>query len=130
MSFSRLSIFYFFILSTACKNDDGSKGIYNQTDDSVPVINYAVTKTYPNDTTSFTEGLLVHDDKIYESTGSPDDMPQTKSLFGPVDTTTGMIIKKVEIDRKYFGEGICFLEGKVLFMMQKNLPNSGNLTCR
>lgn len=120
MSFSRLSIFYFFIFIAACNNDEGSKGIYNQTDDPVPVINYAVTKTYPHDTTSFTEGFLVHDGKLYESTGSPDDMPQTKSIFGPVDMATGIIIKKVEIDRKHFGEGICFLNGKVYQLTYKH----------
>ncbi len=79
----------------------------------VPVLDYHVTQIYPHDTTSYTEGLLIHNGKLYESTGSPEDMPQTKSLFGILDTATGNILKKVEIDRKYFGEGICFLNGKV-----------------
>jgi len=78
----------------------------------IPIINYAVAKTYPHDTNSFTEGFLVHDGKLYESTGSPEDMPRTRSLFGPVDTSTGRIDKKVEVDRGIFGEGICFLGDK------------------
>jgi len=72
-----------------------------------------VTKTHPHDTNSFTEGFLVHNGKLYESTGSPEDMPETRSLFGIVDTGTGKIDRKVEVDRGYFGEGICFLDGKV-----------------
>lgn len=79
----------------------------------VPVLNYTEIATYPHDTTSYTEGLLMYNGQLYESTGSPGDMPQTKSLFGILDTVTGKIAEKAEIDRRYFGEGICFLNGKV-----------------
>jgi glutaminyl-peptide cyclotransferase len=80
----------------------------------VPLINYTLQKTYPHDTTSYTEGLLVHDGLLYESTGADKDFPQTQSLFGTVDLTTGRITPKAELDRnKYFGEGITFLNNKV-----------------
>ncbi len=78
------------------------------------LIHYGVVKTYPHDTTAFTEGLLVHGGKLYESTGSPADLPHTRSLVGEVDLSTGQISKKVELDRtKYFGEGIVFLKDKL-----------------
>ena len=81
---------------------------------STPIINYALVNTYPHDTSSSTEGLLIYKGQLYESTGSPENMPQTKSLFGTVDTITGKINKKVELDRNiYFGEGITFLNDKV-----------------
>lgn len=81
---------------------------------STPILNYALVNDYPHDTTSFTEGLLIYKGQLYESTGSPENMPQTKSLFGTVDTITGKINKKVELDRNiYFGEGITFLNDKV-----------------
>ena len=81
---------------------------------TTPIINYAVINSYPHDTTSFTEGLLIYKGQLFESTGSPENMPQTKSLFGTFDTITGKINKKVELDRnKYFGEGITFLNDKV-----------------
>lgn len=80
----------------------------------IPQINYAVKNIYPHDTTSFTEGLLMHEGLIYESTGSPKDMLQTRSLFGNIDLATGRINIKAELDReKYFGEGIVFLNGKI-----------------
>jgi glutaminyl-peptide cyclotransferase len=95
------------------KSDESNEG-GGETKTAIPVINYAVTNVYPHDTTAFTEGLLMHDGKLYESTGSPNQLPQTKSLFGPVDLKTGVINKKVELDRqKYFGEGIVFLGSKV-----------------
>src|ERR1043165_3758002 len=77
-----------------------------------PVIAYAVKNSYPHDTTSFTEGLLVHNGQLYESTGASPGLASTRSLFGVVDLQTGKISKKAELDReKYFGEGIAFLGG-------------------
>lgn len=79
----------------------------------IPEIKFTVENQYPHDINSFTEGFLFHDGKLFESTGSPDNLPQTKSVFGIVDLKSGKIDVKAEIDRKYFGEGIVFLNGKV-----------------
>jgi len=79
-------------------------------------INYSVAAYLPHDTNSFTEGLLVHNGKLYEATGhAPDnDQPQTRSLFGIVDMKTGKIDVKAEIDKaKYFGEGISFFGNRL-----------------
>ena len=46
--------------------------------------------------------------------GATTELPFTRSLFGIVNLIAGKIDTKVEIDRKkYFGEGITFLHGKV-----------------
>ena len=104
-----LSLVIFLI---ACNNGNGNHP--DNATQTIPLINYAVKNTYPHDTTSFTEGLLVHEGLIYESTGSPEDMLQTRSLFGNIDLATGRINIKAELDReKHFGEGIVFLNGKV-----------------
>jgi glutamine cyclotransferase len=111
----QLVLFHILFL-LACKNDtdSGNGSDPGNTTQPIPLINYAVKKTYPHDTTSFTEGLLVHEGLIYESTGSPEDMLQTRSLFGDIDLATGRINIKAELDRdEYFGEGIVFLNGKV-----------------
>lgn len=77
---------------------------------AIPNISFTQVNYYPHDTTSFTEGLLIHKGELYESTGSPDNLPQTKSLFGIVNLTSGEIDVKVELDRnKFFGEGIVVL---------------------
>jgi glutamine cyclotransferase len=81
---------------------------------SIPIINYSVTNYYPHDSSLFTEGLLFHDGQLFESTGSPTEIPQAKSMIGSSDLTTGKFTKKVEIDGvKYFGEGIVFLKDKL-----------------
>ncbi len=88
---------------------------------TTPVINYTVTKYFPHDTTLFTEGLLIHDGQLFESTGSPEELIQTKSLIGTIDLTTGRTHKKVELDKtKYFGEGIVFFKDKLYQLTYKN----------
>ncbi|MBT1702392.1 glutaminyl-peptide cyclotransferase [Chryseosolibacter indicus] len=83
----------------------------------IVTINYAVVKVYPHDTTSFTEGLLFHNNQLFESTGSPEDLPFTRSVVGAVNLNTGTIDKKVELDRsKYFGEGISFYNNKLYYL--------------
>jgi glutaminyl-peptide cyclotransferase len=95
-------------------NKDTNEISNNESSANTPFINYTVTNLYPHDTTSFTEGFLMHDGKLYESTGAPNGLPKTKSQFGVVNLKTGSIETKVELDKtKYFGEGIVFLNAKV-----------------
>jgi glutamine cyclotransferase len=79
-----------------------------------------VAAAYPHDVNSYTEGLLVHEGKLYESTGSPEDMPDTRSLLGVLDLTNGKIDVKAEIDRNLFGEGIVFLHDKLYQLTYKS----------
>ncbi|MCE3226225.1 MAG: hypothetical protein K0S32_776 [Bacteroidetes bacterium] len=84
-------------------------------------LNYILHKTFPHDTTSFTEGLLVHEGKLLESTGAPDYMPQTRSVFGIIDTLTGKINVKAELDKKkYFGEGLSLFNNKIYYLTWQN----------
>jgi glutamine cyclotransferase len=104
----------------AC-NDEPAKTANVESTPAIPVVNYAVGAAYPHDTNSFTEGLLIHDGKVYESTGSPDDLPDTRSLLGVLNLATGKIDIKAELDReKYFGEGIAFLHGKLYQLTYKS----------
>ena len=79
----------------------------------IQVIDYSCVGSYPHDTTSFTEGFLISNDSLFESTGSPLFLTHGGSIFGPVDLTTGKISVRVELDKEeYFGEGIAYLNGK------------------
>ncbi|HVY76778.1 MAG TPA: glutaminyl-peptide cyclotransferase [Puia sp.] len=106
------------LLISACGDHSGSSGTTTSidepvTDNAPPAISYTVLNAMPHDTTSYTEGFLFHDGKLYESSGAPEDKPHTRSMFGEVDLKTGKITAKAELDRKtYFGEGISFLNGK------------------
>jgi glutaminyl-peptide cyclotransferase len=104
------------MICSCCKKDNGDPDV-----EIIPVLGYSCPGSYPHDTTSFTEGLLVSNDSLFESTGSPSDLPQSRSVFGPVDLTTGKINVRVDLDeKKYFGEGIAFLDGKFYQLTYKN----------
>ncbi len=103
----------FIMLLAACNTNNGGDNDKDEAIKTTPVINYSLISVYPHDTTAYTEGFLMHEGKLYESTGYTDDLPQTNSLFGEVDLKTGKINTKVQLDTsKYFGEGIVFLHDK------------------
>jgi glutamine cyclotransferase len=111
------------LLSACGSQSDQTNTTLNESgsDLTPPDLRYEVVNVYPHDTTSYTEGLLVHDGQLFESTGATDLVPSTRSLFGIVDLKTGKIQVKAELDKKtYFGEGITFLNGKVYQLTWKN----------
>lgn len=105
-------------LIIGCNNNSSSE---NRTIDGITLIEYSLKKTYPHSIDYYTEGFLFHDNKLFESTGSPENYPNTKSVIGIVDLKTGKIDVKVAIDRnKYFGEGILFFNNKLYQLTYKN----------
>jgi glutaminyl-peptide cyclotransferase len=100
------------LLIISCNNNpETDTGKLNN---STPTISFTVLDELPHDKTSFTEGLFVHNNKLFESTGSPENLPKTKSIFGIVDLETGKIDVKSMLDKTiYFGEGVTLLNGKV-----------------
>lgn len=70
-------------------------------------ISYRVINTLPHNVESFIEGLVIHDNKIYESTGGK------QSWIAEVNPASGQHDKKVILDDMYFGEGIAILNNKI-----------------
>lgn len=79
------------------------------------IIQYSVKAQWKHDTEAFTQGLVIHEGKLYESTGQ-----EGTSWIGIVDINTGEIDKKVTLDPKYFGEGITILNNKVYQLTWKS----------
>jgi glutaminyl-peptide cyclotransferase len=71
-------------------------------------INYNIRSLWPHDPEAFTQGLLIHNGELFESTGQ-----FGTSWIGVVDINTGKVDKKVVLDNRYFGEGISILNNKV-----------------
>src|SRR6478735_4434467 len=94
-------------LAAACNNNNTTEEDSANTNrlPEPATLPYSVLNVYPHDTSSFTEGLLFHEGKMYESTGSGDDNRYV-SWMGPVDLKTGKGDRKVILDKQYFGEGI------------------------
>lgn len=107
-------------LLCSCSNNSETKSP-ESLHSKIPIINYTVINYFPHDISLFTEGLVVHKGQLYESTGSPEELKQTKSLIGITDLSTGKFSKKVELQRtKYFGEGIVILNDKLYQLTYKN----------
>ncbi len=84
-------------------------------------LSYRIINQYPHNINSYTQGLFFYGDTLYESTGSPDYLPQTQSILGPLDLETGNIDIKTELDRNiYFGEGSTILNNKIYQLTYKN----------
>lgn len=64
---------------------------------------YTVLKTYPHDAQAFTQGFLVNDGFLWESTGR-----NGESSVRQIELETGKILKQHDLDEKYFGEGLTF----------------------
>ncbi len=72
------------------------------------LLKYTIIKTYPHDPTSFTEGLEFYKDTLYESTGL-----NGKSYLRKYDYKSGKIYNQIDLDSKYFGEGITIVNNKL-----------------
>jgi len=102
----RLKFFFFLFLLSCSKKPDEKP--------SVPNINYKIVNSFPHDTSAFIEGFLIHNGELYESTGDKE------SWIGVIDIKTGKATRKVELDKKYFGEGMTILNNKVYWLTYRH----------
>jgi glutamine cyclotransferase len=72
------------------------------------LLNYKIVNVFPHDTTAFTEGLEFYRDTLFESGGQ-----YNKSKLIKTDYKTGKAYKSIDLDGKYFGEGITILNNKI-----------------
>ena len=97
------------IFLAACNNTENNPGSNTATTTESPKsIGYAIVKTYPHDTSSFTQGLQLYNGNLYEGTGE-----YGHSHLQKVDLNSGKIEKQISLDGKYFGEGIAILRDTV-----------------
>lgn len=73
-------------------------------DEVVEQLRVEVIERLPHDTRAFTQGLVWHQNMLYESTGLYGD-----SSLRKVNPLTGEILAKLELDPAYFGEGLALV---------------------
>lgn len=103
-------IFLFVIFS--CSPD--RKKSETETNSNKSILKYSARSVFPHDTESFTEGLVINNGKIFESTGGD------KSWIAEVTIESGIQNKKVNLNKGYFGEGITILNNKIYQLTWKN----------
>lgn len=69
---------------------------------------YKIVNEFPHDPDAYTQGLEFYGDYLYESTGQ-----YGKSSLRKTNYQTGDVLKQVDLDRNYFGEGITILNNKI-----------------
>ncbi|TXD54350.1 MULTISPECIES: glutaminyl-peptide cyclotransferase [unclassified Polaribacter] len=76
---------------------------------------YKIINTYPHDTKAYTQGLEYYNGFLYETTGR-----RGQSTLRKVDYKTGKVLKSVDLDKKYFGEGMTILNNKIYWLTWEN----------
>lgn len=69
---------------------------------------YQIVNMWPHDSNAFTQGLVLMDGKLLESTGE-----EGRSSLRRVEIESGKVLKKVDVPEPYFAEGIALLNGKI-----------------
>ncbi len=75
------------------------------------VYSYKIVNTFPHDKDAYTQGLEYKDGFLYETTGR-----RGQSTLRKVDLKTGDVLKKIDLDKKYFGEGMTILNNKIYWL--------------
>lgn len=76
---------------------------------------YRVVSTYPHDPTAFTQGLLFHEGRLYESTGG-----WGTSSVREVELKTGRVIRQHNLAPEYFGEGLAIWGDRLIQVTWKS----------
>ncbi len=93
------------------KNGEISKDIRVLAKNAPEVYTYEIINEFPHDINAFTQGLEFYKDTLYESTGK-----KGMSSLRKIDFTTGKVLKKIDIEDTYFGEGITILNDKIYML--------------
>lgn len=72
------------------------------------VYTYKIINEYPHDITSYTQGLEFYQGELYESTGQ-----RGESKLRKVNYKTAEVLKNIDLDKAYFGEGLTVLNNKI-----------------
>ena len=76
--------------------------------DTPKSMSYSIVGTFPHDTSSYTQGLVIYQGEMYEGTGN-----YGFSKLKKVELSTGRTLQEVSLDAKFFGEGITILRDTI-----------------
>ncbi|WP_435262119.1 glutaminyl-peptide cyclotransferase [Tenacibaculum sp. nBUS_03] len=72
---------------------------------------YKIINTFPHDKNAYTQGLEFYNGFLYETTGK-----RGKSSLRKVELQTGKILQKIDLNKKYFGEGMTIFNNKIYWL--------------
>jgi len=77
---------------------------------------YKIIESFPHDHNAYTQGLIVQDSILYESTGR-----YGKSSLRKVSLATGEVLKHIDLDSRLFGEGLTVFGDRLIQLTWKSL---------
>jgi glutamine cyclotransferase len=112
-----LSFRIIFLLAVVAGALTGCGDSSNKNEKSVDstLLSYTVLSVLPHNAQAYTQGLVVHNNKILESTGL-----NGTSWVGEVNPASGDHDKKIVLDKQFFGEGITVLNNKLYYLTWKS----------
>lgn len=84
-------------------------------DASTPRVAFVVTQTWKHDTSAFTEGLLIEDGRLIESTGL-----EGHSEVRAMERTTGVVRQRAVLAPSLFGEGVAVVGARLYQLTWQN----------
>lgn len=96
-------------LSTTSCSNEGNSGQTSQTQTSVETLSYKVVNRHPHRRDAYTQGLLLENGLLYESTG----------LYGKSDLSimafpSDKILQQHQLAEQYFGEGLTKIDDQLI----------------
>jgi len=79
------------------------------------IMSYKIVNEYKHDENAYTQGLEFYKNQLYESTGL-----NGKSTLRKLDYKSGEVLKIINLDYKYFAEGLTILDNKIYQLTWKN----------
>ncbi|WP_272150285.1 glutaminyl-peptide cyclotransferase [Tenacibaculum aiptasiae] len=79
--------------------------------DAPAIYTYKIVNTFPHDKSAYTQGLEYKDGFIYETTGR-----RGQSSLRKIDIKTGEVLQKIDLNDKYFGEGMTIYDNKIYWL--------------
>jgi glutaminyl-peptide cyclotransferase len=92
------------LLLVSCSGDAHLK----ERPSDVPIYGFEVTAIRPHDVGAYTQGLEYYRGSLYESTGG-----HGTSSLRQVELESGRVVRKIDVPREYFAEGLTIFRGKI-----------------
>jgi glutaminyl-peptide cyclotransferase len=112
---SFLFIITFIVAAGLLAGCGGDKNNSTETERDSSMLSYTVVSVLPHNPEAYTQGLVVHNNKILESTGQ-----NGTSWVGEVNPGSGNHDKKIVLGNEHFGEGITVLNNKLYYLTWKS----------
>ncbi|MDD4091280.1 MAG: glutaminyl-peptide cyclotransferase [Smithellaceae bacterium] len=119
------TILFALILIAACILRPGEAGAENVLPGEIPfsllmktrapISSVVIQKIHPHDPDAFTQGLIIMDGSLCESTGL-----LGRSTLACKDIATGKVLRQIQLPPEFFGEGIALFKNRIYLLTWQN----------